>query len=175
METFATTRDFIDHPRYLRDRKKVMKGFKPGDIDAPIRDIVTALGKLPYCFTLQSCYGHFLWEGQPDKRNLDVLPLQVRGLIRYRIAYLALCIEKGDRGASLRDQLAAICEMDKEYIQFGSPEWFWRQYPNSYAIQVEPQRDAFKDETLLEHAEALHVQTVRNLVFQELRELLDKN
>lgn len=175
METFSKARDFVEHPRYLRDRKKVLAGFRPGDIDAPIRDIVIALGKLPYCFTLQSCYGHFLWEGQTDKRNLEVLPLQVRGLIRYRIAYLAICFENETRGASLRDRFAAICEMDEEYIQFGSPDWFWQQYPNSYAIQVEPQRDAFKDEALLEHAEALHVQSLKNLVFQQVRGLLDKN
>ncbi len=175
METFSKARDFVQHSRYMRDRSNVLSGLMLKDIDEPIRDIVTALGKLPECFTLQSCYGHFVWDGQPDTHNLDVLPLLNPGLVRYRIAYLALCIEKGDRGAYLRDRLAAICEIDEEYVQFGSPGWFWQQYPNSYALQVEPKRFASQDEALLEHAEALRVQSVRDVLFQRVRELLADN
>ena len=162
----------MHHPHYERDRLKVLSGLKPGDIDAPIRDIVAALKKLPQCFTLQSCYGHFMWSEQPDARNLAVLPLQYKGMVRYRIAYLALCIEQSARGRYLRDRLAKICEIDDEYVQFGSPTWFWKQYPNSYALQVEPRRFALLDEALLEHSEALHVQSVRELFFQRVREVL---
>lgn len=175
METFSEARDFVEHPSYQHDRRKVLSGIKPGDVDAPIREIVTAFGKLPQCFTLQICYGHFVWEGQPDKYNLDVLPLRIRGLVRYRIAYLALCIENNDRGAHLRDCLASICETDRKYVQFGSPDWFWQQYPNSYALQVEPERFASQDEAWLEHAEALHVQTVRDGVFQGVIGVLADN
>jgi hypothetical protein len=172
LETFSKTRDFVQHPHYVRDRSNMLSGLMLEDIDAPIRDIVTAFGKLPQCFTLQSCYGHFIWEGQPDAHTLDVLPLLNQGMVRYRIAYLALCIEKGDRGAYLRDRFAAIREIDDEYVQFGSPSWFWQQYPNSYALQVEPKRFASQDEALLKHAEALHVQSVRDVLFQRVRELL---
>jgi hypothetical protein len=85
---------------------------------------------------------------------------------------LALCIEQSARGRYLRDRLAKICEIDDEYVQFGSPTWFWKQYPNSYALQVEPRRFALLDEALLEHSEALHVQSVRELFFQRVREVL---
>jgi hypothetical protein len=172
VETFSKARKFIHHPHYERDRLKVLAGLKPGDIDAPIRDIVAALKKLPQCFTLQSCYGHFMWSEQPDARNLAVLPLQYKGMVRYRIAYLALCVENSIRGAYLRDRFATISEIDEEYVQFGSPGWFWKQYPNSYALQVEPPEFALQDEALLEHTEALHVQSVRDLLFQRLREVL---
>ena len=172
METFSKARDFIEHPYYARDRSNVLSGLRLEDIDAPIRDIVTALGKLPQCFTLQSCYGHFVWDGQPDAHNLAVLPLLNQGPVRYRIAYLALCIEKGDRGAYLRDRFAAIREIDDEYVQFGSPGWFWQQCPNSYALQVEPTRFGSQDEALLEHIEALHVQSVRDVLFQRVRDVL---
>jgi hypothetical protein len=172
METFSESRDFIKHPHYARDRSNVLSGLSIEDIDAPIRDLVMALGKLPQCFTLQSCYGHFVWDQQPDAHNLAVLPLQNTGPVRYRIAYLALCIEKSSAGTYLRDRLTAICEIDHDYVQFGSPEWFWQEYPNSYALQVEPKRFAMQDEALLEHAEALHVQSVRNILFQRVREIL---
>lgn len=172
METFSKVRDFTDHPDYTRDRLNVLSEIKLENLDVPIRDIVIAFGKLAQCFTLQSCYGHFVWGEQPEALNLAVLPLQNQDPVRYRIAYLALCIEQSARGRYLRDRLAKICEIDDEYVQFGSPTWFWKQYPNSYALQVEPRRFALLDEALLEHSEALHVQSVRELFFQRVREVL---
>jgi hypothetical protein len=172
VETFSKARDFIKHPHYADDRSNVLSGFRLEDIDTPIRDIVMALQKLPQCFTLQSCFGHFVWDEQPDAHNLAVLPLLDKGTVRYRIAYLALCIERGARGEYLRDRLAAICEIDNRYVQFGSPGWFWQQYPNSYALQVEPKRYATQDEVLLKHTEAVHVQSVRDQLFQRVREIL---
>ncbi len=156
----------------MRARLNVLSEIKLENIDDPIRDIVIAFGKLPQCFTLQCCYGHFVWEGHPELHNLAVLPLQDEGPVRYRIAYLAFCMENSARGANLRDRFAAICDIDHEYIQFGSPAWFWQQYPNSYALQVEPLRFALQDDAMLEHAEALHVQSVRDLFFQRVREVL---
>lgn len=141
-------------------------------VDAPIRDIVSALGRLPQCFTLQCCYGHFVWEGEPDIHNLAVLPLKETGPVRYRIAYLALCIERGERGTFLRDRLASVCDIDEAYVQFGSPDWFWQQFPNSYALQVEPVRFALQDEAGLDQSEALYVQSVRDKFYDRIRELL---
>jgi hypothetical protein len=106
METFSKARDFAEHPRYQRDRSKVLSRLKLRKIDAPIRDLVKDLGKLPHCFTLQCCYGHFLWKGQTDPHSLVSLPGHNPGPVRYRIAYLALCIEQGGRGAYLRDRFA---------------------------------------------------------------------
>ena len=171
METFSEARDLIHHPNFEHDRLHVLSEIRLENIDVPIRDIVLAFKKLPQCFTLQCCYGHFVWEGQPDLHNLAVLPVHHEDPVRYRIAYLALCIEKSARGTYLRDRLATICEIDDEYVQFGSPAWFWQQYPNSFALQVEPKRFALQDEALLGHAEALHVQSVRDLFFHRVREV----
>ena len=172
METFSEARDFVQHTHYERDRTSVMSNLVLEDIDEPIRDIVADLLRLPQCFTLQSCFGHFIWEGQHDEHNLGVLPSQNQGLVRYRIAYLALCIKRGAQGTHLRERLASIREIDVECVQFGSPDWFWQKYPNSYALQVEPKRFALQDQALLEHTEALYVQSVRDKFFQRMRELV---
>ena len=172
METFAEAREFVTHPSYRNDRRSVISGINLRRVDAPIRDIIKAMRKLSQCFTLQCCYGHFVWEEQPDPHNLAILPLKYKGQFRYRIAYLAFCVENSSKGAHLRDRFAAICNIDEEYVQFGSPYWFWQQYPNTYALQVEPNRFALRDEAILGHAEAVHVQSVRDLFYHRVRELV---
>ena len=128
---------------------------------------------MPQCFTLQSCYGHFVYDGQPDPDNLATLAAQDVGSVRYRIAYVALCIEHSATGARLRGALEDIPTIDSEYVQFGSPGWFWGLHPNTYALQVEPERFMRRDEAVIEHREALHVQRVRDQFFERLRQLVD--
>jgi hypothetical protein len=43
-------------------------------IDMPVVDLINGFNKRPYCFTLQSCYGHFVSNDQKDTHNLDPLP-----------------------------------------------------------------------------------------------------
>lgn len=62
--------------------------------------------------------------------------------------------------------------IDRAYIQFGSADWFWERWVNSYVLQVEPLSQVGKDEAVLESAEALRVQQTRDLFFEELRDLL---
>jgi hypothetical protein len=57
--------------------------------------------------------------------------------------------------------------------QFGSANWFWERWVNSYALQVEPVAHRLQDEVILEPAEALHTQRARDLFFRELRARLD--
>ena len=92
--------------------------------------------------------------------------------MRYRIAYLVICIENSNRGWALREALAQVPKIDPGYIQFGSPDWFWQRWLNSYALQVEPAAHKFHDEATLEVSEARHVQGVRELFFERLRDLL---
>ena len=172
METFSQPKDFTSHPTYSFDRGKALSGLRIDKIDPPLRDIVLALNELPYCFTVQCCYGHFTWNGQSDPHNMAMLPSDDPGKIRYRIAYLAVCIEEGSRGVTLRDKLAGLCEIDKRNIQFGSPRWFWDQYPNTYSLQVEPARFAMQDQAILDHKEALQVQGIREVFFKELRKVI---
>ena len=172
METFAAPREFAEHESYSRDRDRVMSALDPASIDAPIRDVVRGFAQLPHCFTLQSCFGHFTWDGQSNPRSMDPVPARNVGLVRYQIAYLALCIERSPAGARLRESLAEVETLDAGYVQFGSPGWFWEQYPNSYALQVEPERFQLQDRAAVPHDEALHVQSVRNRFFVSLREIL---
>jgi len=172
METFAQPRQFVDHPRYERERDHALSGLALEDIDAPIREIVAGLAGMSYCFTLQSCYGHFVHGAQQEPQNLEPLPGRDVGSVTYRIAYIALCLENSAAGERLYTALAQIPAIDPEYVQFGSPDWFWQRHPNSYALQVEPARFATKDVGIIEHQEALHVQEVRGRFFARLAELV---
>ena len=173
METFAQARQFIDNPRYGRERDLALSNLALESIDAPIREIIAGLARLPYCFTLQSCCGHFVHSAQPERHNLEPVPAHDVGPIEYRIAYVAMCIENSARGERFRAALAQIPAVDPEYVQFGSPGWFWQQHLNSYALQVEPARFATQDVAIIEHQEALHVQEVRGRFFARLAELVD--
>jgi hypothetical protein len=144
-------------------------------IDAPIIDIINSFNKLPYCFTMQSCYGHFFYDGQKDLYNLDPLPVTKSvGRVEYRIAYLAFCIEDSEPGRRLLEALREITVIDRENIQFCSAEWFWQRQVNSYALQVEPDRFKCEDRAILDYKEALYIEEIRNEFFVQLKELLRK-
>lgn len=172
METFSEPKDFVKNERYAQDRKETLAALDLGSVDEPIVDIVAGFAKLSHCFTLQCCYGHFVYSPEQDPHNLDTIPRGYDGLVKYRIAYIAFCFEDSRRGRALRDSLARIAEISPDYVQFGSPDWFWEHWVNSYALQVEPIAHKYKDEAVLEPAEALQTQRIRNLFFRELRALL---
>jgi hypothetical protein len=58
------------------------------------------------------------------------------------------------------------------YVQFGSADWFWDQWPNSYTLQVEPAAHRFKDQAVLTAGEAMQTQRARDRFFEEIRRLL---
>ena len=56
-------------------------------------EIVKGSAELPYCSTLQSCYGHFLYNDHNNPKNIQPLTnLDKTVSVEYRIAYIALCI-----------------------------------------------------------------------------------
>lgn len=172
METFAEARELVDDPGFTAERERVLAGLVLEDIDAPLRGLVRGFAALPCCFTLQCCYGHFVNAAQPQPDNLEPLPPGGAGSVRYRIAYVALCIENSADGRCLYAALSELPAIDPAYLQFGSPDWFVLQHPNSYALQVEPLRLAEQDEAVLPYREALHVQRIRNRFFARLEELV---
>jgi hypothetical protein len=174
MKTFQQPKQFVHHPQYRRDRDDALAALDLGVIDTPIRGIISAFSQLPHCYTLQSCYGHFLYAGQDDPHCLFALPDSDVGMVRYRIAYIAVCIENSARGVRLCSQLNLVCEVDPEYIQFGSPDWFWERQVNSYALQVEPQRFLDSDVATVDYQEALHVQDVRKRFFDRIGDVLQE-
>jgi hypothetical protein len=170
LETFTQTKEFVDDPGYSKRRLESLSELDSVTIDAPIAELIRGLAQLPYCFTLQSCYGHFLHGDQKDPKNIKPLPVSdSTARVDYRIAYVALCIQDNDMGRALFNELREFTEIDPEYIQFGCAEWFWRTYPNSYALQVEPARFMYQDKCSVDYQEALYIEKIRNAFFNELR------
>jgi hypothetical protein len=172
LETFNEAREFVANARYVQDRQDVLGALNLSSIDWPIVDIVAGFAALPHCFTLQCCYGHFICAPGQDPHNLEPIIHGYAGPVRYRIAYVAFCLENSHRGRALWKSLARVTAVDPGYIQFGSADWFWERWVNSYALQVEPIAHKLSDEAILESGEALHTQGVRDRFFRELRVLL---
>jgi hypothetical protein len=172
METFAAPRPLVDNDRYPQERKAALAALDLSAIDEPVADIVARFAELTHCYTLQSCYGHFIFRPDQEDHSLEPVPPEYRGPVKYKIAYVALCIENSPRGKTLRQALEQISSIDPEYVQFCSADWFWERQVNSYALQVEPERFKNRDQVMVDHQEARHIQRTRDRFFQEIRRVL---
>jgi hypothetical protein len=160
VETFIEPKELIHNPHFQDQRKKSLAGLNNDMIDRPIVRIINGLNKLPYCFTIQCCYGHFLFNGQKNPHNLEPLPVATNTItkVEYRIAYIAFCIENSESGRKLLVDIKELTVIDPENIQFCSAEWFWRRQVNTYALQIEPERFKHKDRAILDYREALKIE-----------------
>ena len=172
METFAKPRMLVNNPHYDVERSRHIRVLALDNIDEPIRQIVAGFAKLPYCFTLQSCVGHFVSADGPALDSLDPLLKRKVSHVTYRIAYFAFCIQNSVRGKHLLSNLAKIPSIAPEYVQFGSPDWFWQRQRNSFALQVIPVRFADKDQAIMGYREALRVQKIRDQFIAHLNDLV---
>lgn len=176
METFTEPKELVENPKFQEQRQKSLASLNEQKLDAPIIDLVYGFNQLPYCFTLQSCYGHFIHDHQMDPCNLERLPdTDIIDNVEYRIAYIAFCIENSPLGRSFLETLRAITRIDPENIQFCCAEWFWKRQVNSYALQVEPERFKDKDRAVLNYREALHIEKRRDEFFVKLEQLLQRH
>ena len=176
METYTELKQLVKNPHYQEQRQKNLSSLSDSMIDEPIISIVNGFNKLPYCFTLQSCYGHFIYEGQKNAHNIESLPvIDTNAMVEYKIAYIAFCIEDCSFGRGLLDDLKEITTINPENIQFCCAEWFWKKQKNSYALQVEPDRFKHKDKAILDYKEALYIEKIKNKFFIQLRELVRKH
>lgn len=176
METYVEVKGFVHNSHFLEQRQNAINGLSLEAIDEPIVEIIAEFAKLPYCFTLQSCYGHFLHGDQTNTKNLEPLPNQYKNTsVEYRIAYIALCIQNNDHGKGLLKDLSELQAIDPKYIQYGCADWFWERQKNSYVVQVEPERHKTKDRCVIEFQEALYIEKVRNEFFEKLRKKLNKS
>lgn len=172
METYTTPKAFVDDPHFGSKRKEALDDLDPAAIDAPILDLIEDLSRVPYCFTLQCCWGHFVHDGQPDDHGLGPLAhYSPEAVVTYRIAYIALCLQPTEDGRRLFDDLRRVARIDPRNIQFGGAEWFWERRVNSYVLQAEPERFRFQDTALLDVREALEIQSARDRMFEALREI----
>ncbi|MEE4601728.1 MAG: hypothetical protein V2J65_10655 [Desulfobacteraceae bacterium] len=175
METFTEFKTMVADPRYPDRRKKCLDKLKLDELDAPVAGLVKDMCQFPFCFTIQSCYGHFLYAGQEDPKNVE--PLKAADKIQtveYRIAYVALCVENSRSGNVYLRLLKQVPEIDPFCIQFGCAEWFWGKYPNSYVLQVEPEKHKREDRCAIDYQEALHVEKVRIQFYDHLKMLISK-
>jgi hypothetical protein len=172
METFTAPKPLVRNPLFETQKRSCLAGLTDSMIDEPIVEIVNRFNELPFCYTLQSCYGHFLYRDQDDPHNIEPLPdHRIMTPVEYRIAYIAFCIENCKAGRFFRQTVEKITQLDPENIQFCSAEWFWERHVNTYALQVEPDRFKHQDCATLDDAEARHIEAVRNAVYHEIRRL----
>lgn len=165
----------VVNPRYQDRKRQCLNELNIDKLDAPITGLIDDLCEFPFCFTIQCCFGHFLYPGQEEPNNTEPLPRT--GLlhdVEYRIAYIAFCIENSGAGREFLHWLKQIPEIDPSYIQFGSAEWFWERAMNSYVLQVEPARHMLKDKCTIKYQEALHVEKVRNEFYDHFIRLVSK-
>ena len=175
METFTQPRELVDNPSYPEQRKKMLSSLSNDMIDAPIIDLVNGFNRLPCCFTVQCCYGHFIHDMQKNTHNFEPLPVtETIATVKYSIAYICFCIENSDAGKNLLKGLQEITHIDPENVQLCSADWFWERQVNTYALQVMPDRFKTRDRTMLDYIEALHIEKSRNTFFTRLRKLLKK-
>ena len=64
METFTELKPIVKNPLFRKQREQALKNLDLTTIDVPVCDIIKGFADIPYCFTLQSCYGHFLYKEQ---------------------------------------------------------------------------------------------------------------
>ena len=174
LETFTELKEFTENPYYQVQKHEVLCDLNDDMIDIPIIGLINGYNKLPYCFTLQSCYGHFVYNGQKDLHNLEPLPATgAIDKIEYRIAYIAFCIENSVAGRGLFETLKEITFIDPANIQLCCAEWFWNKQINSYVLQVEPDRFKRQDTAIIDLKEALYIEKIRNTFFIRQYELLE--
>lgn len=175
METYAPPRPLQPNPGFRRQREAALRALDLSAVDEPVRGLVRSLNRLPHCFTLQSCYGHFVWADCGDPHNLRALPAaDPGGLITYRIAYLALAVDDRAEGRDLLRDLGSLERIAPGYVQLGTADWFWTRQVNSFALQVEPERLRSLDQAALTYQEALRVQEARSRFFESLEELASR-
>ena len=176
MKTLTPPRPLVTNSGYAADRAAALgdvhAAIEEDALDAAVIDVVRAFLPLPHVFTLQCCHGHFLCEPGQDEHSLAPIPEGHTGPVRYRIAYVAYCLEDSARGRAFGEALARLTAVDPAHVQYGSADWFWEQWPNSYTLQVEPEEHRLKDQAVLTADEARRTQEVRDRFFSELRRVL---
>ncbi len=173
METYHKPREFVFDQEYRQNWERAVKSIPLNDIDQPIIKLVQNISELEHCYTQQCCYGHFIHAGQPDPLGVNRLAEYSKtSEIKYHIAYMAFCIENSNSGRKLIENLKNLVDIDPEYVQFLSANWFWDQTVNSYQIQVEPERFKREDRAVVSVDEALHLEKVRDKLYSKLADIL---
>ena len=172
METYTKARPMVDNPDFDEQRAAALRALEGAQIDEPLVPLIAELNRLPYCFTLQCCYGHFLPEGEIDEQTLAPPPVRGRKPVEYRIAYLALCIRDDAEGRALLEAVKGLRDVERMVVQVGSADWFWDQQVNTYVVQVGLRKHKRQDSMTLDGKQARHVAHTRTLLYRHFSELV---
>ena len=181
METFTSPKPFKPHPEFATERAMALQRLEElirlAEPDPPLITLLLQFMQIPFCFTLQSCYGQFVYNQSPGDRNLAPVSSFPDGVqyLRYRLAYMVFCIEDKVQGHALYGDLESMTDIDPLYIQFGSADWFWDMTPNTYVIQLEPLEGASQDSVVMKRDEATHLERLRYHFFVRLGEIAQRN
>jgi hypothetical protein len=170
LETYTEPKELVENRSFQEQRQKALAVLNDDQIDGPIVDLINDLNRMPFCYTVQCCYGHFVPDGSADSHTLEPLPeTAATGKVEYRIAYICFCVENSAEGRGFLKILKGITDIDPDNIQFCSAEWVWEIQVNTYALQVEPDRFKDQDTAELGYEEALKVEKIRDEFFSRLR------
>lgn len=181
MKTYTQARPFVDDPGYETRRRhyidELQRCLSDGGIDAPIVPIVERMSRISCCFTLQSCYGHFVRAGGHSDYSVKRLASDIApdSVVRYRIAYVAFCAQNNTSGRRLLEDLRAVADADPEHTQFGSAIWFWGRCVNSYVLQVQPARCVSEDSLDVGVTEAVKIEAARDAFYSRLDETIGRH
>ena len=174
MQTYIEKKPLVNNPDFARQRETAIGKIDYNDIDTPIVELIRNIAKLKFCFTLQCCFGHFVYDDQQNIHNIEPLK-QIEGSceIEYRIAYIAFCVDYNKAGIELLAELEKIVNIDNDYIQFGCADWFWERQKNSYVLQVQPKRLKDQDKMIVDIQEAYHLEFVKRKFFSRLSLIIE--
>ena len=169
METFTDFKPLVTNPEFEDQRQTALNNINYLELDEPVIPLIKTINSLPYCFTLQCCYGHFLYHDQQDEFNVNPLP-KTKNIkdVEYRIAYMAFCVKDSAEGQQFLKEMENVIKIDPNYIQFGCADWFWERQVNSYVVQVEPDRFKLDDKAILHYNEALKIESIRNQFYNRV-------
>ena len=73
MQTFTAEKPLVENPDFEQQRaeahRQLEELIRSKDIDLPLVPLLTRFMAVPHCFTIQSCYGHFVHEREPYTRT----------------------------------------------------------------------------------------------------------
>ena len=170
MDTYTPAKSFVAHPEFQSERLAALDGLDITLVDPQLAPLIKNLNRLPYLFTLQCCHGHLFT--LDSKEIADFEGYKGSDEVEYRLAYIAFCIENSPLGRSFLEELKQIpSRLEEHTVHFGSAQWFWDHWVNSYILQVMPLRFKDQDKAVIDLPEAGRIIELRDTFFSNMRDL----
>ena len=181
MQTFTEEKPLVGNPDFEQQRaeahQQLQELIQAQEIDSPLVPLLCRFRAVPHCFTIQSCYGHFVHEQEPDIKNTARLEPYAGSVtcVEYRLAYMAFVVRNDGAGQSFLRDLRGMPALNPGYVQFGCAEWFWARQVNSYVVQVEPVWGRDTDSLEVDISVALRLEDVRDRFFDQLNDIAQRH